>query len=98
MFGNLRQASDKKKKIVALVVSGCVTLVIFVLWFTISLPLHRDTGDVAIQKAEETKSIFGVAKDRTASLFVRMFERVGQVTASVNSTDLLNSDIEYRAE
>lgn len=94
MFQHVKGSSSKKKNIFALLVSGGITLIIFVLWAMFSLPniLHKQ------ENKQQAPSVLAVLRSQVSSLPASVFGAIENLGTSVNSSDILDTKLEYRSE
>lgn len=94
MFQNIRKASPKKKNVFALVISGGITLVIFVLWAMFSLPnlMNRE------EEPQKAPSVLAVLRSQISSLPASVAGAIENLGTSVNSSDILDTKLQYQSE
>ncbi|PIR38235.1 MAG: hypothetical protein COV34_01310 [Candidatus Zambryskibacteria bacterium CG10_big_fil_rev_8_21_14_0_10_42_12] len=98
MFARIKESSERTKNIFVWIFSGGVTLTIFALWAIFALPGILGTSDESAQKAAASPSVFGVLRDQISSLPANAINALERWGTEVNSSDLLDSKLEYKAE
>lgn len=78
----------------ALTISGGITLVVFLLWAIFSLPNLMNKE----KEVEKAPSVLVVLKNQISSLPASVAGAIENLGTSVNSSDILDTKLQYQAE